>query len=139
MTVPSAADLLALFILPISVASISWTFTHEEIFREPREWFQARSTSRANGFRRKFFYALTCEYCLSHYVTILVLVLTRFHLFFPDLRGYFVSGFSVVWIANIYMSLYGRVRLDIKRDRAEIAAHEADCRKRPVRATVDRD
>jgi hypothetical protein len=29
-----------------------------------------------------------------------------------------------VWVANLYMSLFGRLRLDIKRERVEIEAEE---------------
>jgi hypothetical protein len=69
---------------------------------------------------RKFFYLFTCEYCFSHYVTILALVLTRFTLLLPDWRGYILAGFSLVWVANSYMSLFGRLRLDIRHERQEI-------------------
>jgi hypothetical protein len=43
---------------------------------------------------------------------------------FDDWRGYLIGGFSLVWVANLYMSLFGRLRLDIKRERVEIAQHE---------------
>jgi hypothetical protein len=39
-------------------------------------------------------------------------------------KGYLIAGFSLVWIANMYMGLLGRVRLDIKQQRIEIAADE---------------
>jgi hypothetical protein len=68
-------------------------------------------------FSRKIFYMLTCEYCLSHYVTILFLVITGFQLLFEDWRGYLISGFSLVWIANIYMSLYALIRTDLKKEK----------------------
>ena len=35
-------------------------------------------------------------------------------------RGYLIAGFSLVWVANIYMSIFGRLRLEIKRERVEI-------------------
>jgi len=57
-------------------------------------------------------------------VTIIFLIVTRFRLLYNDWRGYLISGFALVWIANIYMNVYSRVRLDIKRERAEIAATE---------------
>ena len=117
-------QLLLLFVLPMPVASIAWTFTHEEILREPREWCRRRSTQAGAWFRRKFFYMLTCEYCFSHYVAAAVLLITRCHLIYGDWRGYFVGWFSLVWIANVYLSLYGRIRLDIRRERVEIAAEE---------------
>jgi len=52
------------------------------------------------------------------------LLITRFRLLYDDWRGYLVSGFALVWIANIYMNIYSRVRLEIKRERVEIAAQE---------------
>jgi hypothetical protein len=36
-----------------------------------------------------------------------------------------IAGFSLVWIANIYMSFFGRLRLDIREERIQIAAAEA--------------
>jgi hypothetical protein len=36
-----------------------------------------------------------------------------------DWRGYIIAGFSLVWIANIYMSLFGLVRQDIKKEMTE--------------------
>ncbi len=117
-------QLLALFILAIPIACISWTVTHEEVFREPREWCAANSKECRRAYERKFFYLFTCEYCFSHYVTIAFLVITGFKLLFPDWRGYLIAGFSLVWVANIYMSFFGRLRLDIKHERVEIAADE---------------
>jgi hypothetical protein len=75
---------------------------------------------------RKFFYVFTCEYCFSHYVTAVVLYVTGYKLLFDDWRGFFVAGFSLVWVANVYMSLFGRLRLEIREERLEIAAAEAD-------------
>ena len=66
---------------------------------------------------RKFFYLFTCEYCFSHYVTLFILIITQFQLLYDDWRGYLVSGFALVWIANIYMSLYALIKVDIKKDR----------------------
>ncbi len=119
-------QLLLAFVIAIPVASIAWTVTHEEIFREIREYCVDCSEKRPRLFERKFFYIFTCEYCFSHYVTILFLLITRFKLVFPDWRGYLLSFFTVVWIANIYMNLYGRIRLDIKRERIEISAIQED-------------
>ncbi|CAN5901604.1 hypothetical protein BH11GEM2_BH11GEM2_39370 [soil metagenome] len=118
----AAFSLVALFVPAIPVACIAWTVTHEEILREPREWCAARSKSERRFAFRKFFYVFTCEYCFSHYVTAALLVVTRYRLFFDDWRGYAIAGFSLVWIANVYMSLFGRLRLEIKFDGVEIAA-----------------
>ena len=75
---------------------------------------------------RKFFYLFTCEYCFSHYVAAAFLAITRFHLLFDDWRGYLIALFGLVWVANFYMSLFGRVRLDIKRERIEIETKEKE-------------
>ena len=112
-------------VIAIPIATVAWTVTHEEIFREPRDWCKEKSETCARYPLRKFFYLFTCEYCFSHYVTALFLLITRFKLLYDDWRGYLVSLFALVWIANIYMGLFGRLRLDIKRERVEIAEKEA--------------
>lgn len=106
--------------LAIPIASIAWTVTHEEIFREPRDYCVERGESSRFLFWRKFFFIFTCEFCFSHYVTIFFLWLTRYKLLFDDWRGYLVGGFALVWVANQYMSLYGHLRLDIHKERVEI-------------------
>lgn len=121
---PGVRELILLLILPMPIASIAWTVTHEEIFREMREWFERKSTSCHRLYQRKFFYMFTCEYCFSHYVVLGTLLVTHYWLFYHDWRGYLISGFSLVWIANIYMSFFGRIRLDIRRERVEIAAQQ---------------
>lgn len=117
-------QLIVLFVLAIPIACVSWTVTHEEVFREPREWCARRSAAADGIFARKFFYLFACEYCFSHYVTVLALVMTRYTLLFPDWRGYIIAGFSLVWVGNLYMSLFGRLRLDIRHERLEIDAEQ---------------
>ena len=107
-----------LAVLSIVVACIAWTVTQEEIFREWREWAKERSESASNIFVRKFFYVFTCEYCFSHWVTILVLILTGFRLLIDDWRGYVIAFFALPWLANQWMSLYRRLRVDIKHENA---------------------
>ena len=121
---PIGTQLLLLFIFAVPVACVSWTVTHEEVFREPREWLTSRSNASRNILVRKFFYLFTCEYCFSHYVAIGMLALTGFTMVFPDWRGYLIAGFSLVWIANLYMSLFGRLRLAITSERQDIAVVE---------------
>ena len=106
-----------LFVLPIPIACIAWTVTHEEVFREPREYFARKSISSSTLAARKFFYLFTCEYCFSHYVTIFMLIITEYKLLMDDWRGYLIGGFALVWMANIYMSLYNFLRVDIKKER----------------------
>jgi len=122
-------QVVLLFLYAIPVACVSWTVTHEDIFRELREWFTARSNASRNLLSRKFFYLFTCEYCFSHYVTIALLLLTRFTLVFDDWRGYLIGGFSIIWIANLYMSLFGRLRLAITSERQDIEAVEKKVQK----------
>lgn len=127
------AQMLWLFVLAAPVACIAWTVTHEEVFTEPREWCVKKSRTARTFAARKFFYLFTCEYCFSHYVTIGFLILTRYRLWLDDWRGYVLAGFSLVFIANAYMSLFGELRLEIRQDRQEIAANEESAEMRRVR------
>jgi hypothetical protein len=113
-----------MFILGVPVACVAWTVTHEEVFREPRQYCHEQSARSPGVFRRKFFYLFTCEYCFSHYVAVAALLLTRFKLLFGDWRGYLLAFFALVWVANQYMSIYNRLRLDIKHEQVEIKADE---------------
>ena len=114
-----------LFLLPLPIACIAWTVTHEEVFKEPREWCARRSVTSRSVVVRKFYYLFTCEYCFSHYVTAFFLLITRYTLLFDDWRGYLIAGFSLVWLANVYMSLFGRLRLEIREDKLAIASAES--------------
>jgi hypothetical protein len=53
-----------------------------------------------------------------------MLVITKFQLIYPDWRGYLLSGFSLVWVANFYMSLFRRLRLDIKKQKTDVELKE---------------
>jgi len=77
-------QIIWLFLLAIPIACIAWTVTHEEVFREPREFCVKRSQQGKTLAERKFFYLFTCEYCFSHYVTIIFLFLTSYHLLLSD-------------------------------------------------------
>ncbi len=109
-----STQIIILFILALPIACISWTVTHEEVFREPREYCVKKSKNCKNFVESKFFYLFTCEYCFSHYITIFFLIITRYTLLFNDWRGYLIAGFALVWIANIYMSLFNLIRIDLK-------------------------
>ncbi len=112
-------QLLKLFIIAIPVACIAWTVTHEEIFREPREFCNKKSEECNSILQRKFYYLFTCEYCFSHYVTALFIFITGYQLLFDDWRGYLISFFAVVFIANVYMSLFGLLRQNLKTEKIE--------------------
>jgi len=125
-TVPLSQQFAWLLLLSIPVACLAWTITHEEIFREPRNYCQQQSKHAPSPIRRKFFYLFTCEYCFSHYVAGFFLLVTRFKLLYPDWRGYLVALFALVWVANQYMSIYNRLRLDIKHEQVQIRAQEKE-------------
>ena len=112
-------DVLDLFLLALPIACISWTVTHEEILKETRDVCVEKSKNSNSLFKRKFYYLFTCEYCFSHYVTLFFLFITRYHLIFDDWRGYLIGLFSLVWIANIYMSIFGILRVGLKKEKIE--------------------
>jgi hypothetical protein len=112
-------QVIYLFIMALPIACIAWTVTREEVFREPREYCERKSKSCGTLMQRKFFYLFTCEYCFSHYVTLAFLIITRYHLLYNDWRGYLVALFALVWIANIYMSLFGLIRVGMKKEGIE--------------------
>jgi hypothetical protein len=136
-------QIVTLFLLAIPIACVAWTVTHEEVFREPRDFCVERSKRCRRWYKRKFFYLFTCEYCFSHYVTAFFLLVSGFKLLFDDWRGYLIAFFSLVWIANQYMSVYNRLRLDIKGEKIEheikqeIAVKEK--RTRPAEGTDERE
>ncbi|HEY7391036.1 MAG TPA: hypothetical protein VH640_21140 [Bryobacteraceae bacterium] len=117
---PVSQQVVFLFLLAIPIASVSWTVTHEEIFREMREYCEARSKNCKRVVERKAFYVLTCEYCFSHWTAIFFVLFTGYHLLLADWRGVVIAVFALVWIANLYMSGYARLRLDIKAERKAI-------------------
>jgi len=123
---PLSQQVIFLLLLALPVASVAWTVTHEEVFREPREFCQRKSLASASVLRRKFFYLFTCEYCFSHWVAAAFLVITRYKLLYADWRGYLVALFALVYVSNFYIGLFGHVKLEVKKSRAEIEAIEAE-------------
>ncbi len=113
-----------LLILAIPIACIARTVVFEDVFREPREYCERMSRQSESIPRRKFFYLFTCEYCFSHYVTVFFLLLTRYQLLLPGWRGYLIAFFALVFVANAYLNLYGRLRVDIASEKKEIEVKE---------------
>jgi hypothetical protein len=109
-------EVLKLFILALPIACVAWTVTHEEIFSEPREYCKRKSVRGKSILTRKFFYIFTCEYCFSFYVTLFFLFFTRFKLLYDDWRGYLISIFALVWVANMYMSLFFKILIEIRKE-----------------------
>ena len=112
--------------------------THEEVFREPREFCKEKSQSCKALMQRKLFYLFTCEYCFTHYVTAFFLLITRFQLLYEGWRGYLIAWFALVWVANVYMSFFNRLRLDIKHENVEIAVEQSKVEEVEERQTVAR-
>ena len=119
-------QVLNLFLLALPIACASWTVTQEEVFRELREYCVKQSQNCKSRLIRKFFYLFTCEYCFSHYVAAFFIIITNYHLCFNDWRGYVIGGFALVWIANFYMSIFARLRVNTKREKMEADIKEAE-------------
>lgn len=117
-------QIVSLLLLSLPVACIAWTVTHEEVFREPREWCANKSKACGKLYQRKFFYLFTCEYCFSHYVAALFLIISRYQLLYSGWRGYLMAEFALVWVANFYMSAFNRLRLEIKHEHVAIAGEQ---------------
>lgn len=76
--------------------------------------------------KRKFFYLFTCEYCFSHYVTLFFIIITDFQLLLTGWKGYLIAGFSLVFVANAYMSVFALLRQAIKKEITEIKVMEKE-------------
>ena len=121
---PLGSQLIWLFLLAVPVACVSWTITHEEVFREPRDYCRRRSEECETMLCRKAFYVFTCEYCLSHWVALFFALFTGYRLLLEDWRGILIALFALVWVANLYMNAYARLRLGVKAERKEIEIKE---------------
>jgi len=113
-------QIIWLFVLAIPVACVAWTVTHEEIFKEPRDFCINKSQKAKTLLVRKIFYLFTCEYCFSHYVSLFFILFSDYKLLLSDGRGYVIALFSLVWVANVYMSIFAFIRQDIKKEKFEI-------------------
>ena len=122
-------DIVGLFVLALPIASIARTVVFEEVFREPREWCVHKSKTCRSLLERKFFYLFTCEYCFSHWVTALALFVTRYKLMYDDWKGYVVAFFSLVFVANLYMNVYSRMRVEITSEKKDIEAKDREIQK----------
>ncbi len=58
-----------------------------------------------------------------------MLVITNYQLLFTDWRGYIIAGFALVFVANVYMSLFGLLRGDLKKIKLEAEREEAENKK----------
>ena len=46
-----------------------------------------------------------------------MLIMTKYTLLYDGWRGYLIAGFSIVWISNVYMSIYNLIRIDLKKNK----------------------
>jgi hypothetical protein len=46
-----------------------------------------------------------------------MLIMTKYTLLYEGWRGYLIAGFTIVWIANVYMSVYNLIRIDLKKNK----------------------
>jgi hypothetical protein len=53
-------------------------------------------------------------------------LITKYTLIYPDWRGYVIAFFAIVWIANVYMSLYNIIRIDLKKEKIRAAKEESE-------------
>jgi len=120
-----------LFVLAIPIACVVRSVVFEEIFREPREWMERKAETAENPWQRKFFYLFTCEYCFSHYVTLFFMLLTRYKLLMDDWRGYLIALFALVLVANAYLNIYARLRLNLTKEKATIKTIEKNSQENP--------
>src|SRR4051812_1837735 len=121
-----ARQVFWLLMLAIPIACVTRTVVFEDVFRELREWCTHKSKTCGRLLQRKFFYLFTCEYCFSHYVTIFFIALTRFKLLLDDWRGYVIAFFALVLVANMYMNVYARLRVDITSEKKDIERKEKE-------------
>ena len=122
-------QIVELFVLAIPIACVARTVVFEDVFKEPREWCRHKSRTCSRLMERKFFYLFTCEYCFSHYVTIFFIALTGYKLLYPEWwRGYPIAFLALVFVANAYMNLYARLRVDITSEKKAIEVKEAEAK-----------
>ncbi len=116
---PLSIQFFWLLLLALPVACVVWTVTHEEIFSDSRSYCIRKSKNCEYWFQRKFFYLFTCEYCFSHYIAAFFIFITEYKLLLDDWRGYLISFFAVVFIANVYMSLFAFLRQSLKLEKLD--------------------
>ncbi len=102
------------------VAILVRAFTQEELFAETRRWLSRHAEEERHPLvLRKLAFMPTCDYCLSFWVTLVLLVgVFDCRLAFADWRGYLVSVFTTMAVANVYLSAFSWLRVDLRKERA---------------------
>ena len=123
---PPTVQAFWLFVLALPVATSRGPSRTKRSSASRASGRRTAAATAASVLARKFYYICTCEYCFSHYVAAGFIALTEFHLLLTDWRGYLIAWFAVVAVANLYMSLFGRLRVDIKSEGLEAKVKEQD-------------
>jgi len=121
-----SSQLVYALLLAIPVACIVWTVTQEEVFKELRQALNAFQKRARSLWQRKLGYVPTCPYCFSHYVAGLFVWLFHFKMLAEDWRGYVVSLFTIVLLANTYITTYNLLRATLRRVKALADQAEAN-------------
>lgn len=119
--------------LAVPVAIIVRAFTTEEIFRQAREFCANRNVHYCELIGRnpcrsserirylvlsKLCYMPTCDFCLSFWISLLVVWIADYFLYFSDWRGIALATFVVMGVANVYLSAFSHIRVDLRKERA---------------------
>jgi hypothetical protein len=56
---------------------------------------------------------------------------TGYKLVMTDWRGYIISGFSSVWVANMYMGVFALIRQGVSKEKMAVRLME-DCIENPA-------
>jgi hypothetical protein len=116
-------QVLLLFLLAIPVACASWTITHEEIFKELHEFCLHHSQS-CKRIYQQILLCVDVRILPESLCDAALLIITEYRLVYDSWRGYLMADLSIVWIANFYMAIFGRLRLELKSQKLEIAEGE---------------
>jgi hypothetical protein len=63
--------------------------------------------------------------------------MTEFQLLYYDWRGYLISMFSLVWLANVYMSLFGFIRVGLKKEKMDAEIEELKLKSERAKITKE--
>jgi hypothetical protein len=56
----------------------------------------------------------TCEYCFSHWLAFVLVPVTGFRLVYDNILGCAIAAFTVIAVANVYMTAYFILRQVLK-------------------------
>lgn len=110
---------LGLIFLPVATACVTRTIVSEEVFREVREALRGWCDRNPTLCRKKIAYLVTCDYCCSHWVALVMLLLSTWRPL-DGIVGFVLSWFFVVLVANVYLGLYQIMRVTLNLKRAKL-------------------